>query len=763
MQGNNQSRRKKKEMTGREKAAAAGAAVLTVGITGYSAWKMLVTGVLSWHIRQPEFGSMMAELLVVWGLLCLLFLTVADSRKVSAAVGILIAAVCWLHEIFLPVIGSGIYVGYLALTGMWFCRTFVRKRLDVCWNVLAGSAVTLMMFCLLSFVQLGSITKLRFWVVFSGAGLLIWYRKACSRDPIWNVRSSSGILDSDGSSGRKKRTAVMLAAVVTLLLLQASRMNLAVDFDSIWYGVRSDVMLDSGNGIYENLGTLGVVYTYSKGLETLTLPLAGLPSYSFVIAFNLWMGGLVLLAAYRTARMVLKTEAALWVPFLMAAVPAIMNMADTAKSDLMTLLCQILMLQGMLGYIREHRGDWLVAGAAAFGVSLTLKPTAVVFSTAIAGMSVLWLIRNRQWHGIRNKRIWLMLVPSAIALAGIWGRTMYLVGVPVTSVFYQVFQKLGFQVKYPFYASGFPSAGGGWSFGEKIAFLAKRLIGVCFLPLGEDMAHVIIAWGTVIPAVMLVLWVIFRGVSRCSDGEKRILSYFTWLLLPIGLVNLISLYSLSQIDGNYYMFYDTLVIFAGVIWLESLESRNRSVCRILLLPAWIYAAVFCGLTNWAWALGNGGMHPVNRGYYAHVEAERQKRADQGSRAIWDILAANPRNRVIALGEHPGVLTFPCWVQSYVDVSGYWGNPEVVADTPNFLEYLQFADVDYIYMEKEYVDVSVRIYQIIRTLVEEGQLDDVRDENGNLILTVRKAEDEPVSEASIRRNLQVFDERYVQHP
>jgi len=71
--------------------------------------------------------------------------------------------------------------------------------------------------------------------------------------------------------------AAMAAAVVTLVFLQAGRMNLAVDFDSIWYGVRSHVMLDSGNGIYENLGTLGVVYTYPKGLETLTLPLGGAP------------------------------------------------------------------------------------------------------------------------------------------------------------------------------------------------------------------------------------------------------------------------------------------------------------------------------------------------------------------------------------------------------------------------------------------------------------------------------------------------------
>lgn len=770
-------------MTGREKAAAATAAVLAVGITGYSAWQILVTGVLSWHVKQPEFRAMMLELLVVWFLLVLSFCFLRKmfpAARTGIFLGIVILGYCWLHEIFLPVMFAGCYVGYLALVGMWFGRTFLRKRWDLCWNVLIGSAGTITMFCLLSLIQMGSIRKLRLWVLASGALLMIWRIRVWQQERLqgrWQKRQQ----ECGSARDHNPVSAAMLAAIITLVLLQAGRMNLAVDFDSIWYGVRSDVMLDSGNGIYENLGTLGVVYTYSKGLETLTLPLAGLPSYSFVIAVNLWMGGLVLLASYRSAKIVLNKQDALWVPFLMAAIPGIMNMADTAKADLMTLFCQILMLQGMMWFIKEQRADWLVAAMAAGGLSLTLKPTAVVFSTAIVGMSMLWMIRELirekkpQCLKIRNSRIWLMLIPSAAALIGIWGRTIRLVGVPVTSVFYQVFQKLGFQVKYPFYASGFPSAGGGPSLGNQLAFLAKRLYGICLNPQGDDMAHVIIAWGTHLPVVMLLLWLIFP-VARAEGKEKRserlpILSYCMWLIVPIGIVNLISLYSLSQIDGNYYMLYYALVILAGVIWLGSRKAEIRKICQAALIPVWLFAVVLCGLTNWAWALGNGGIRPINRGYYAHEEMERQKRADQGSQAIWDILASDPKNRVIALGEHPGVLTFPCWVQSYVDVSGYWGNPEVVASVPNFLEYLQFADVDYIYMEKEYVDTSVRIYQIVRTLVEQGWLYDVRDENGNLILTVNKMEhrqsgadrQQSVTEAEITQNLQVFDERYIQHP
>lgn len=744
-----------KTMMGREKTAAGIGAALTIGLTGYSAWQLLGKGLLSWHISQPETGWMMAEFAVVW---LFLFMSVRKSRLLMA---VLLPVFFWLHQIFLPVGLSAIYVGYLILAGMWFARTFLRKELDVCWNFMIGSGITVAVFCLLSLIQMGSIWKLRMWVAGSGCVLAVWGWRL-----FWRKRK----LFQKPEEDHGLVYGLMVSAVFALLLLQAGRMNAAVDFDSIWYGVRSDVMLDSGNGIYENLGTLGVVYTYSKGFETLCLPLAGLPSYSFLIVMNVWMTAMTLMASYKTALVVLNRKQAVWAPFLMAALPGIMNMANTAKADLMTVFCQILMVQAMIRFIQEKRGDWLVAGMAAGGLSLTLKPTAVVYSPAIVGMSFLWICfyvlrdpKKRNMLTVKNKRIWRMLCPSALALIGIWGRTVYLVGVPVTSVFYGLFQKLGFQVRYPFYASGFPAAGKGQTWREGLQFLAKRLYGLLVNPQGEDMAHVIIAWGTVMPLVMFLLWLFMREGRRKGREQTELspLSFLAWLLIPLFVVNLISLYSLSQIDGNYYMLYYALAVIACVIWMHRIPEEKCRRIKILLLPAWCYAATLCFVTNWAWALGNGGLHPVNQGYYSHQEEAHRKRAEQGSSAIWDILASNPKNRVIALGEHPGVLTFPCWVQSYVDVSGYWGNPEVVADAPNFLAYLQFADVDYIYMEKEYVDTSVRIYQIIRSLVETGWLDDVRDENGNLIMTVKKEQD--VTAEAAEKNLQVFDERYIQHP
>lgn len=758
-------------MMRQEKAGMWAASVLTVVATGYSAWKLLGTGVLSWHVAQPEFHSMAAELLAVWLLLFLLFFYGKDNRIRLVGALAVVGVAAWLHVVFLPILFAGIYTGYLLLLGRFVNRRGIRRELSICWDLVTGTAVTIAVFCLLSLIGQGSIAKLRLWVAGSGGLLVLWLATTvlCRGEKKTARREGAGVPLSAVN-------ALMLSAILMLLILQMGRMNGAVDFDSIWYGVRSDVMLDSGDGIYENLGTLGVVYTYPKGWETLTLPLAGLPSYSFPIAFNLWAAALTLAAAYETACVRLKAGDALWVPFLMAAVPGIMNMSGTAKADVMTLFFQVMMVQGMMRYEKERRAGWLILGLAAGGVSLTMKPTAVIFSSAIVGMGILWLLWNRYAGGAKPAkgtvccREWVLLVPAAAAFAGIWGRTLRLVGVPVTSVFYQLFQKIGFQVKYPFYVSGFPAAGNEMSWLEKIRFFAGRLYGVLLDPQGPDMAHVTIAWGTVLPLAILILWLaakIFGGKDSGITGKepgKRpnqpSPSFLSFLLPAVTFINLVSLYSLYQIDGNYYILFYFLVILWGCIGLSRSGAGIWKAAKRSFLPAWIFAVAICCLTNWAWALGMWKIQPVNRGYYNHVEAERERRAAQGSGAIWDILASNPRNRVIALGEHPGVLTFPCSVQSYVDVSGYWGNPEVVSTAPDFLRYLQYAKTDYLYMEKEYVDTSVRIYQIVRTLVEEGWLTDVRDESGNLILTVEK--DRPDTSMTAQ-NLEVFDQRYIQHP
>ena len=78
----------------------------------------------------------------------------------------------------------------------------------------------------------------------------------------------------------------------------------------------------------------------------------------------------------------------------------------------------------------------------------------------------------------------------------------------------------------------------------------------------------IIAWGTVLPAVLAVLVICLSGTKKekCvkkEQGAKKeqsarkerydMLGYLAAVLAALLFIDLVSLYSLSQIDGNYYM------------------------------------------------------------------------------------------------------------------------------------------------------------------------------------------------------------------
>ena len=75
------------------------------------------------------------------------------------------------------------------------------------------------------------------------------------------------------------------------------------------------------------------------------------------------------------------------------------------------------------------------------------------------------------------------------------------------------------------------------------------------------------------------------------------------------------------------------------------------------------------------------------------------------RNIWTMLGQNPRQRVIAVGEHPDMLLFPCSVQSYGDIAGSWGNPMVVADEEKFREVRRPKDGLCLYTSSLYVSVG----------------------------------------------------------
>ena len=381
-------------------------------------------------------------------------------------------------------------------------------------------------------------------------------------------------------------------------------------------------------------------------------------------------------------------------------------------------------------------------------------------------MSVLFLLCKHllPWGGRKGKMGQAgalgLFVISLLALCGIWARTVIITGLPVTSVFSSILTKLGLEMKYPFNVNKIPNSGAELPFGEQLVNFIRRAFGFLLRPLGVDMDHVILAWGGFLLFIMLLLWIfcLFYKKNVENDREKLLSSWLNVVFLPFLIVCVVSLYMLVQVDGNYFMLLYVLAalyVMRIVVRISDKTVRN-GFCGILV-PVMCFCAVVSSLTNWSWVVGFSPVSWNHHGYYDHQEAKHQEMVEKGNGQIWDILAEDPENRLIAVGDHPGVLGFPCNAQSYDDITGSWGNVVLVKTMDNFVEFMDYAKTDYVYAEAGYMEEEQRCYSLVRTLIEYGKLIPVCYEEGNMLARVdTRGEYTETSRAALTE----FDKCYI---
>ena len=130
--------------------------------------------------------------------------------------------------------------------------------------------------------------------------------------------------------------------------------------------------------------------------------------------------------------------------------------------------------------------------------------------------------------------------------------------------------------------------------------------------------------------------------------------------------------------------------------------------------------------------------------------------EDGNGSIWDILARDSRNRLISIGEHPSSLLFPCNAQSYLDITGTWGNVVLVKYMDNFVEFMKYAGTDYVYAQAGYISEEERAWSLTCDLIEYGILIPVCYEEGNMLASVEVEGQQ--TEESVKA-LETFKELY----
>lgn len=748
-------------------------------------------GTYSWQFGDPATKKMMAEIALLFVLLSGFLLLAGKPSVRWGGTAVICLIFCWAHVIFLPMAVSALYLGYVFLAGR-FVRTALlgQKDMEDGWmaDFILGVSAVLCAFCLLSAFKIGSIAQLKLFSAVSGAALYLWaalsggLRRAvcCLKGSFQEDGFQKNEFQKGGLQGTDRILWSLLTAfLIVMVLIQAGRMNNSLDFDTLWYGVRSEYVLNNGRGIYENPGMVGMAYVYAKGLETLALPLSDLASHSYLLALNLWMAVAGLAGIYRLAGLFMNRMWAFTAAALASCIPGIMNMAISAKPDVITWTLQIFMVYYMACYIKERKFALLAMSGGAYLLSLTMKSTALVFSTAIFGMSGLYLLGRRLLSLKAPWRQWLLMAAPLGALTGIWARTMMITGMPVTSVFTSIFEKLGFQMKYPFATSGLPQ---NYEEASNLAVLLRRLYHMLLMPTGKDMGHVVFAWGSPLmlfltgacAAAALLMAADWkrkkaekgREAHRKNKGkpDRSSLSLYAHVVFwPFLAVNLVSLVMLYQIDGNYFMLLYTGIIIGGLSLMASLKqaghSRFMRAVSGMLIPIMAFNVLMTAESNWAWSLGFSQIQWVNKGRVNHEALQHEKMVQTGNEQIWNTLAEDQGTRVIAFGDHPGCLQFPCVVQSYKDITSPWGNVELVNTVEAFEEYMAYAQADYAYVEAGFIGEESWewSYGLVRQMIGRGTLTDLVFEHGNVLA---KVDLDGASSEKTQENLRLFDEHYI---
>lgn len=351
--------------------------------------------------------------------------------------------------------------------------------------------------------------------------------------------------------------------ILPFLFIQMNRSNIALDYDSLRYGLRGEYTLFSFpdavftggqslsegihsflKGFFSSHGLLNAVYSYPKGLELLTAPLTVLPGYGFLLAFQIWTYLAIALVLFLLSRRIhLKSGMPILLLFFFFS--SIGNMSITAKTDNITLLLQVLSLYFYAKGERKNSVSMLI-------FSYSFKPTAVVFSTLIlVGLFLDSLLKGtiREFffkemtsegerteevrvkevrvkevsdkevrHPKKEKRIrqfcilgtrqegsTVLLLVSLFFTSLVTLRTFLITGLPFSTTFTGIFKAMGFSVKWPFNLDAHVDYSGEKPAFEVVLSVVKRVFFFLFYPVGEDMEHVSIAWsGVVFPAVLFL-------------------------------------------------------------------------------------------------------------------------------------------------------------------------------------------------------------------------------------------------------------------
>lgn len=515
-------------------------------------------------------------------------------------------------------------------------------------------------------------------------------------------------------------------------MIQFGKTNtlIAYEYDSVWYGLRPEAVLVGDNSFFDNLGYLSFVHVYPKLFELFIIPLSNLGNYSYILSVNVIFFILIIYIIYSKLReLELNKFQSLFFTSIISCLPALSNMASTAKTDLFS---TALILLGSLYIWRwinslkmdngaKHLYFWV--SLISFVLSLGGKSTSMLYTPLIIFGVIIYFIANRSLFGLKKVlngigfkwNFMLLFSISVIVFLGICYRTYRITGVPMYPIVGSLWKSLGFEVKYPFITKNIGDTSASASF--KLTDIMDRWYHMFFDP--QPFAHVIMLWTGNVILLLIFLFLIFNAfnIKRISKED------FLLLIFPVFLAWLY--YGTTMPNGGDGNVYQIPLILAMIVLFKYISTvfqlRKVLFFSLLLFLPMQFMTMFVSHPSWSY-----GLPPLQLPISENNTQKYKSNLFEynGLSNIENYLRkSESMERCLGLGDDIVLNQLSCRMETVnTSASDYLGNSQVFSSMDSLVEYLKWNHTQYIIMPKSSSGDWSFVYELLNQIRNASGID-----------------------------------------
>ncbi|WP_153062618.1 hypothetical protein [Metasolibacillus meyeri] len=677
----------------------------------------ILIDVYKWHLKQPETIEGFIQTILI--LLSFLVISRFVSKKYRLFLICLVTILYLMNtNLLLPVLAAVLYFEVIISIGIFITKKYYQKSLNddsliyylraffvgfIIWGIIVLT---------FSGLGLGTINNVRvITILLFLFSLLNGFNKPFSLFLIKQIQMFSL---------REKGILSVLTVMILTLFVKSNR---AIDYDSIWYGLRPEYVLVGENSFFDNLGLVQFIHFYPKLFELFTLPLSNLKDYSFIYSINITFFIMTMIIIYKLINLFLENRfVSLIGTLVLCSIPAIANISATAKPDIFSVFFIVFGVYQLLNFIYKQNNESLIFGFSSLIISLGGKSTSFLYVPIILIGFLLIMIYFRKQLSIFNTLVqiksylWILLVSIFVLLFTCY-RTFKLTGYPVYPAGLGLWNKMGFKAKYPVTSE---HSVDGLEVHTVFTEMSIRWYKLLFDP--ADFGHIIMLWVGNVTAFMFLVSVVFL-IFKESRKLKREMVGLIIFMTPITLVGIFfGTFMRNGGDGNYFLIPIIFSFIALFVWLNVTSNKQQrrwlNICLAVFLPFQL-SLTFVSHPSWKWGTQE---FSSNLNVYT-LENNATLMEVNGLVAIEDyLLNSKEITRTIGFGVAQTLNHLPTRFEHIEGIaSDHLGNSKIIATEKDFLGYILWAKIDCIIIPQERADGYETVKNVIQILENDVQL------------------------------------------